>query len=410
MKDETILNLLEKIKQINYSYDKIAQKTGGNFNIFNVLGLESNEVKHSMLIGDLLNPKGFHGQGTHFLDLFLDQMNENKTPFELDSTSTVVEVEKNIGLINDDKTCGGRLDIYLADKDNNCIIIENKIYATDQEKQLVRYYNYGESLKNENYILIYLNLSGEDPSKYSIQKGNNENDVLVKNKDFTILNYKTFILPWLEKCLAISNHKPYIREILTQYISIINNLTGQPNNPEMSEDIVTKLTESKENLEAAFEIQKHLTEAKIEIQWLFWQDLKNAFIKEGFNISDDNSVDKDDVEKYYKKGEKWYGLSIKNEKLTNKNTYFRVEIEHNIYFGFKTTKNNSSDTITQIKSIHSDYKNNEHWLGWRRYEPLINFKSFNTNEVLNLVNKNKRENTIQNILDKCISDINSFLK
>jgi len=40
-----------------------------------------------------------------------------------------------------EKTKGGRIDIYI-ESNNKYIFIENKIYAEDQENQLLRYRNY----------------------------------------------------------------------------------------------------------------------------------------------------------------------------------------------------------------------------------------------------------------------------
>jgi hypothetical protein len=45
---------------------------GETFNIFNILGLRSEEVRlHSALIAELLNPKGRHGCASLFLKSFL---------------------------------------------------------------------------------------------------------------------------------------------------------------------------------------------------------------------------------------------------------------------------------------------------------------------------------------------------
>ena len=75
----------------------------------------------------------------------------------------------------------GRVDIFISGKfgnnnDNTRIIIENKIFASDQHKQIERYFNYLH--KNDNNdnndnpkckkYLFYLTLEGKDPSQYSL--------------------------------------------------------------------------------------------------------------------------------------------------------------------------------------------------------------------------------------------------
>jgi hypothetical protein len=68
-----IENLLYQITAIRKQYDKMAELTGENFNVFKVLGLTTNEVRtHSAFIAELLNPKGSHGQKDVFLKLFLE--------------------------------------------------------------------------------------------------------------------------------------------------------------------------------------------------------------------------------------------------------------------------------------------------------------------------------------------------
>ena len=68
----TIENLLSQVSSITQKYDEIAYATGEKFNIFSVLKLETDEVRlHSRLIGELLNPRGNHGQEELFLKLFI---------------------------------------------------------------------------------------------------------------------------------------------------------------------------------------------------------------------------------------------------------------------------------------------------------------------------------------------------
>ena len=50
------------------------------------------------------------------------------------------------------------------------IIIENKIYASDQENQMIRYHNYAESLRSD-YALLYLSLDGEVHNEEKTGKG-----------------------------------------------------------------------------------------------------------------------------------------------------------------------------------------------------------------------------------------------
>lgn len=77
MNENILQNLLYQVNAINKKYEKIAEITGENFNIFNILGLTTNEVRtHSAFIAELLNPNGSHGCKHIFLKLFIEEVIE----------------------------------------------------------------------------------------------------------------------------------------------------------------------------------------------------------------------------------------------------------------------------------------------------------------------------------------------
>lgn len=58
-----IETLFKEISAICKRYEEIAKLTGENFNIFQILGLQTSEVRlHSAFLAELLNSKGLHGQ------------------------------------------------------------------------------------------------------------------------------------------------------------------------------------------------------------------------------------------------------------------------------------------------------------------------------------------------------------
>ena len=191
------------------------KKNGEYYNIFKILDLQTSEVRlHSAFLAELLNPERAHGLKDKFLQAFIKdviQKNEQFSSFELETSSTEVVVEFPIGPIYNDGTTGGRLDILLKDIKGKAIIIENKIYAGDQDNQLLRYNNYGKDEFNEgNYILLYLTLEQRTPSEYST--GN-------EDFDYVCINYKNHILKWLEHCVELAARHPLVRETIQQYIN-----------------------------------------------------------------------------------------------------------------------------------------------------------------------------------------------
>lgn len=244
-------HLLSQISVIVKKYEEIAEITGENFNVFKVLGLTTNEVRtHSAFLAELLNPKGSHGCKDAFLKLFIEQINIDG----FNTENAIVQVEKHIGLINSDYTEGGYIDIIVTNTENRAIIIENKIYAGDQFKQLCRYQNYGEkSLKSFN--LIYLTLDRKEPSDES--KGT------LKKEDYLCISYGDDIIAWLEKCQKEAVSKPMIRETIQQYIHLIKRLTNQTTNNKMSQEIVEQILKNENNFDTYVELNKANTFDKL---------------------------------------------------------------------------------------------------------------------------------------------------
>lgn len=152
---ESIQKLLTKVKHITDIDDKVQEerrKRGELFNVFNVIGLRSEEVRlHSAFLAELLNPKGSHGLQDAFLKEFIDVAGISDLNFE--TSNSTVSTEYYIG--KKEETTGGRIDILIQSEDK-AIIIENKIYAPDQENQLIRYSNYGKEYAKGGYRLLYL--------------------------------------------------------------------------------------------------------------------------------------------------------------------------------------------------------------------------------------------------------------
>ena len=262
----TIQSLLNQVSGIVRKYDELAALTGENFNIFNILGLSTREVRlHSSLLAELLNPNGSHGMKDIFLKLFVDKLYPVK-PDETNGTNERVEkdrpvessvkpvelfeikgatvkVEKWIGNLNKEKTEGGYIDIYIKNSANQSIVIENKIYAGDQEGQLRRYHNFDKTAK-----LVYLTLSGEDADDYT-----------TKNHQYSkitpiCISYADHIKDWLEKCREKATNHPILRETITQYIYLIKYLTNQTTNKNMENELVKLILGNPEHIKSVQQI------------------------------------------------------------------------------------------------------------------------------------------------------------
>lgn len=259
----TIKSLLSHVSSIAKKYDEIAALTGENFNIFSVMKLESDEVRlHSRLLGELLNPYGKHGMNEVFLKLFIKSIGlEDEYTHETYDKVEVI-VEENIGNISDDYEKGGRIDIVVKFKSGKDIVIENKIYAKDQYKQLARY-------KSEypNSNIIYLTLDGRNPDNSSIGEK-------LKLESIKIIAYSKEILIWLEQCHEKTTNYPLLRETIKQYIYLIKKLTNQTTNKSMENEIKNTLLQSAENLMAAEKINQNYVQIKLFVKERFMDFFK----------------------------------------------------------------------------------------------------------------------------------------
>ncbi len=273
---EKLKSLLQSVAIIQKKYDDLAEYSGEHFNIFDILGVRSNELSHSSIVANLLDTKGKHGQKDVFLKLFLEQINdrfkENPHAYldylnKFVTQNATAKTEIYVGGVNFDLAEGGRVDIVITSGNQN-IVIENKIYAGDQEQQLLRYNNHFK-----NQPIIYLTLDGSEPSDSS--KGN-----LALDKDFICCSYKTDIKEWLVKCIKEMTNKPFIRETLNQYLILIQQLTNQSNNNKMGEEIRNLITVENVNLIPV--INQELNNIIEELK----QKIFNSFGNQKFNSNE----------------------------------------------------------------------------------------------------------------------------
>lgn len=190
------------------------RERGELFNVFDAFRIDHDELAWSSFLATLLDPHGSHGCGDLFLRHFLQQF--PYTPQNLDIKTATSNIEVTIGEIDkkNDYKSGGRIDILITDASKHAIIIENKIYAQDQYRQLYRYWKYAtEVAKYESPCIIYLTLNGHKASPDST-KG-------LPNENYICMSYSQDVKKWLETCLEEISGEQKVTEIIKQFIQII---------------------------------------------------------------------------------------------------------------------------------------------------------------------------------------------
>lgn len=369
--------LLQQVANILDMRNKVANARSDKFNIFTVLDMETKEVNtHCRLIYELLSPDGQHGMGRAFLDEFFDMVLHKPAP-----EFVMIKREYAINALADDEY--GRIDLLLEGK-GFCYPIEVKIYADDQSRQIERYNNF--ALKEKNNQVYYLTLDGHEPSTNSL--GNLEENAV------ECLSFATDIRGWLIRCGEIAWWSPAVSEIIRQYISLIDKLTGNVQEDEYMSMIKNMVGVSKENYQSAFAIEHALKLVRTEMMQRVFSEIENH-IGDRLSLFRPQRNYVDLSKKYYESNRRvWPGLSYLLNTCGDYNIALRFEVEENFYYGVVFFKNDwdqvpkEADKILNAfsnedwrKTVKS-YKRNDWWL-WYKYLPSkekrINFRNGNEN-------------------------------
>lgn len=248
---ENILNVVKSRIDAHLKFKKEYDKQlAFDFSLFQFFSIGENKI--SQVLAYFLDEKQNHGQGNTFLKEFVKTFCDK----EIDVESSVNICEKIISK-------NRRIDIYI-ELNGLTIAIENKIWADDQTNQLSDYSKYLEQKSKGNYLLLYLNPYGLEPTSKSINRELKES--LIEQKKFNIISYKHDIINlinnWLVICEAdnvshflkefkkyleikflgkntlnmskelriiILNHEREVQELVNEYKAIENEILGNLN-------------------------------------------------------------------------------------------------------------------------------------------------------------------------------------
>ena len=392
-------SLLRQAVWLKEKIDALASVSGENFNIFTILDRETDEVKtHSAIIADLLNPNGLHGQGEVFVRLFLDRLNIETNG---DLRRARVGVEVDVGE-------HGRIDVLFEVDNLFCVVTENKIHAYDQPRQLERYNRYATAkFADDRVHLLYLKLHGSEPDKSSLGS-------LPPGK-VRCISYESDISGWLDACIREAARIPQIRELLVQYQVLLRKLTGRnEGNLIMALDEVLKERQGDTyNFELVPYLGKALENLRIEVEWQFWEDLRDrlegekksrAWRLERVTIEDVLEVEKPTIERAHTRmrNRQWeYGWTFRvrpdHDLLSNESSEILLRVEHEgssswswVFFGFllvargeKKTSRVTHDNlrgdefgrkfIDGAAELNVKLDAGDWWLGWRYPKQDVSF-------------------------------------
>ena len=218
------------------------------FNVFTVLRSASDEVNlHSRFLHALLDHVDPSSGKRDNLEQFLHEVVE-VTDFNLEQAH--VERESNY------------IDLLISDG-HQAIVIENKIWAGDQELQLQRYRDalVARRYKDEDIRLLYLTPHGHEPSRKSSGE--------LPEDQIDCLSYRNDLPNWLTGCQRRAFDDPGLRESIAQYIRLIRHMTNTDHEGQNMKELKELLLRD-DNLVLARRLFPAYVEAEVELVRKFY--------------------------------------------------------------------------------------------------------------------------------------------
>lgn len=228
--EEIINDAISKLKALESKLQSIQTQKSTTINIFEAVGMTTQEIKHSAFLAWLLNPAMPHNLGNKCLKALFENLlhyEQNIIDVEgylpnkqilgvtaveelqefLDDKELSIITERTLTRDDDD----GRIDIFIeSDKAKTLIAIENKVFTSTHNDQLKRYVTEFDSREDWKKIFIYLTPNGDLP--YDSNGKYEEN--------WCILSYET-ILDMVRSILT-EVHNTKLKNLMGDYIEMVN--------------------------------------------------------------------------------------------------------------------------------------------------------------------------------------------
>lgn len=257
-----------------------ASKLAPGFNAVDCLGPDENRL--SRVIAMLLDPKGGHGQGAVFLDLFLKTITQNskyiKNPSQPNPLEELINIctmeigtKKTQSLLEvptihlEKGNENRRIDI-LIDIDGFGLAIENKPWAIDQPRQIIDYHTQLSRQYRERFILIYLSRNGDPPSSNSVIEVER---LPMENTGHLIVMSYLQLKEWCQRCEE-KCFSPRVRFFLGEFIEYIELRFGGGANMVEHELVIGRILNNRkdsEYLNLAFLVAQSIEPIKTKLMF-----------------------------------------------------------------------------------------------------------------------------------------------
>ena len=336
--------LIGQVADIVEEYRSKREQIGLNYNVFTLMDIERREEEtHEYMIYSILNYRN-SDRRKEFIEQFLISMGIPKSFLrEQWTVEREYYTEKH-----------GRLDLFFKPSGHGkkCVVVELKVDAGDQLRQLKRYEDYVRACGYQDYRIIYLTLDGRDPEEQSYEGMVHPEWLMRKSFGEDVLN-------WLEGCIEICQCSNVDAGFIQQYQILLKKLTEE----EKMGIEVAKLIGSSRELRACLEIEQALHEIKGQILYDFMDAIYHEMkIKRCKPIEDyyDCAIDYYNERGYYPQfSYEIVSFCLQNQQVT---LAFRIVVDGTLqfcieYFDEQNEVINNNDFKKKYKQINQKVEN-----------------------------------------------------
>lgn len=180
------------------------------FNIFDVLKITNAEIRHSNILGWLLDPNGSHKLGDSFLKAFINNIVKKKDSFGNESLDLLLQDFYSYRVLRE----YNHMDLVLVSRqEKTCYVIENKIWSGESRHQLQDCFKKSQE-EYVGYRIIYAFLT---PDGHDASDTNN----------WVSISYEE-IIPLLEDVMKNTNTSNEVKFFINNYIKAVReNIMGE---------------------------------------------------------------------------------------------------------------------------------------------------------------------------------------
>ena len=261
-----MLELIDQAADIVDVYRKKREQIGLDYNVFTLMDIERREEEtHEYMIYSILNYRNPDRQ-KEFIEQFLISMGFPKSFLREKWTVEREHYTENYG----------RPDLFFKPTGHSrkCVVVELKVDAGDQPRQLKRYEDYVRACGYQDFRIIYLTLDGRDPEEQSYEGMVHPEWLMRKSFGVDVLN-------WLEGCMEICQDNSVDAGFIQQYMILLRKLTEEEKMQDAMENEIAGLIKNSQDLRTCLGIEQALPVIKGQILFDFMDALYHAMEKKG---------------------------------------------------------------------------------------------------------------------------------